>query len=416
MTAMSPHSPLPRPPTDHLGPTTPIIPSHAAMTTNYEPAARPNTESGSLQYPVQKASLQFVQQALPPTSTVLPRPPVYVTPPSSNVGSINNKSLPQVPSFVTSSPLSPTQRVVYSQSPQRPQLRRQGSSASSITPTQVIIMPSHNGHSRQYVLAAPGTVPTVAQLQQQIPMRSITPYPGPQVLSHPSVDRHRRDAAMVVAQQQQQPTLQRSQSSRSHRQQSVPAPPSRSYVATHRTPSSDSEDSDHEFRMDPSPSPYNNYGSRNALHGVVNPIPAPISPQVALNAAGQPVRPALRHRTTSQASSATVHFNPDNLFVTFPSPHILKISNIPRFGTSSLLRALRERVFTLWLPGIEFQKEGKGELIVGFAGLGDNLMGPGGGHDLGLSEMERRNWGIWTARGLEGITYVLFLTVGSPSY
>ena len=100
-----------------------------------------------------------------------------------------------------------------------------------------------------------------------------------------------------------------------------------------------------------------------------------------------------------------MHFNPDNLFLTFPSPHTIKLSNIPRFGAQALVRAIREKVVTMWLPGVTFQKEGRGELIVGFAGLADGSQRQGA-QDLGLSETERRSWGLWTARGAEGISYV----------
>ena len=50
------------------------------------------------------------------------------------------------------------------------------------------------------------------------------------------------------------------------------------------------------------------------------------------------------------------------------------------------------------------EKEGRGEYIVGFAGLSD------AGHraaENGLTEAERKTWGLWTARGAEGISYVI---------
>ncbi|KAG8870981.1 hypothetical protein FRB97_009193 [Tulasnella sp. 331] len=122
------------------------------------------------------------------------------------------------------------------------------------------------------------------------------------------------------------------------------------------------------------------------------------------------VKPIMQRKRTQ--SSSSVHFTPDNLFLTFPSPHTMKLSNIPRFGNSSLMRAIREKVITMWLPGVTFQKEGRGEYVVGFAGLGDGAMEPRGqnGHDNGLTEADRKNWGLWTARGMEGIAALRFLT------
>ncbi|KAG9038183.1 hypothetical protein FRB95_002623 [Tulasnella sp. JGI-2019a] len=139
---------------------------------------------------------------------------------------------------------------------------------------------------------------------------------------------------------------------------------------------------------------------------VSNMIPTPTSEKHNQMA----VKPIIQRKRTQ--SNSSVHFTPDNLFLTFPSPHTMKLSNIPRFGNSALMRAIREKVITMWLPGITFQKEGRGEYVVGFAGLGDGAMEPRGqnGHDNGLSEADRKNWGLWTARGMEGIAALRFLT------
>lgn len=180
-------------------------------------------------------------------------------------------------------------------------------------------------------------------------------------------------------------------------------PPSTPYVPSRGQSSLESDDSEDDDTGYTSAPPT----SANYPYGGPITAPTPHVPRIISNGGGggQPekvVRPIMRKRTTSTNSS--VHFTPDNLFLTFPSPHTMKLSNIPKFGSSSLMRALREKVITMWLPGVTFQKEGRGEYVVGFAGLGDGAMEPRGANgDSGLSETDRKNWGLWTARGLEGI-------------
>ncbi|KAG8932254.1 hypothetical protein FRC02_001394 [Tulasnella sp. 418] len=170
-----------------------------------------------------------------------------------------------------------------------------------------------------------------------------------------------------------------------------------------RAPSSCSNDSDTERNS-----------AFNALPQVLTYGDAPPAPRISPTHTGTfPVRPNLRKRTTSSTSSGTVRFSPDTFMITMPTAQTLKISNIPRYGTNALMRAIKEKVVTMWLPGLTFQKEGRGEYIVGFAGLGEGGPEPRryGGYESGLTESDRRNWGIWTARGMEGIVAMRLLTM-----
>ncbi|KAG9006388.1 hypothetical protein FRB90_009955 [Tulasnella sp. 427] len=184
-----------------------------------------------------------------------------------------------------------------------------------------------------------------------------------------------------------------SDSAARHRSLPVPAPTVQTPYISHRAvPPVDSDTSDGED---------NTY----AQSGYGAPIPGVPRILSATNtgtstAAPQP-RPILRKRTQSSASA--VHFTPDNLFLTFPSAHTMKLANIPKFGSPSLMRALKEKVVTMWLPGVMFQKEGRGEYIVGFSGLEGSTYPQGRGHENGLTEADRKDWGIWTARGSEGV-------------
>ncbi|KAG8906153.1 hypothetical protein FRB99_007467 [Tulasnella sp. 403] len=158
---------------------------------------------------------------------------------------------------------------------------------------------------------------------------------------------------------------------------------------------------------------YPSYGPTVATTTDVGPAPA------------VPPTPRTRKRTTSSASAtvaATVRFTPESLVLTFPTPHVLKLSNIPR-GSHALMRNIREKVVTMWLPGIKFQKEGRKQYLVEFAGLGDDATERGTfeGRMLVRSEQDRRNWGIWTARRIAGIVALrvmatLFNTLASYGF
>ncbi len=137
--------------------------------------------------------------------------------------------------------------------------------------------------------------------------------------------------------------------------------------------------------------------------GYGGPMPRVVSSTSGGTSAAPAPRPIMRNRTTSTSSNASVHFTPDNLFLTFPSSQSLKISNIPKFGSQPLLRAIRSKVNTMWLPGITFEKEGRGEYHVLFNGLGEGAAQQARGGSTALSETERKDWGLWTARGAEGV-------------
>lgn len=191
-----------------------------------------------------------------------------------------------------------------------------------------------------------------------------------------------------------------SDSAARHRSMPAPAPTVQTPYISHRTvPPVDSDTSDGEDDA------YTQSGYGAPIPGVPRILSA--TNTGTSTTAPQP-RPIMRKRTQSSASA--VHFTPDNLFLTFPSAHTMKLANIPKFGSPSLMRALKEKVITMWLPGVMFQKEGRGEYIVGFSGLEGAPHPQARGYESGLTDADRKNWGIWTARGSEGVAALRLLT------
>lgn len=191
-----------------------------------------------------------------------------------------------------------------------------------------------------------------------------------------------------------------SDSAARHRSMPAPAPVVQTPYISHRAvPPVESDTSDGEDDA------YTQSGYGGPIPGVPRIISA--TNTGTSNTALQP-RPIMRKRTQSSASA--VHFTPDNLFLTFPTAHSLKLANIPKFGSPSLMRALKEKVITMWLPGVKLQKEGRGEYFVGFAGLEGAPHPQARPYENGLSEADRKNWGIWTARGSEGVAALRLLT------
>ncbi|KAG8898742.1 hypothetical protein FRB99_007189 [Tulasnella sp. 403] len=299
----------------------------------------------------------------------------------------------------------PATQVVYTQQPQtqtqsRPQYHHQPHTFMA-QPTQYT--------SNRYAYVTPSATQPTGSTVVMTPTgqtyyttsgvaRAATPFPA-------AVQRIRGGAAPLES---HGGGVHRPDASRRSRDQSAPPPGTHTSSNRSTRPPPDSDSSDDEY-PNTGPPPAHPYGApiSTPLH-----VPRVVSTNTGSTAATAPVRPIMRKRTASSASAASVHFTPDNLFLTFPSPHTIKLSNIPRFGSQALMRAIREKVITMWLPGITFQKEGRGEYIVGFAGLSDGAMEPRGynGHDNGLSDSDRKNWGLWTARGAEGIAALRLLT------
>ncbi|KAG8899246.1 hypothetical protein FRB99_006847 [Tulasnella sp. 403] len=129
-------------------------------------------------------------------------------------------------------------------------------------------------------------------------------------------------------------------------------------------------------------------------------------------------RPDLLSSTSGSESASVIaplRLPSEHLFLSFPTPQTMKISNIRPFNAGSgagmltgeaMIRTIRERVTPSWSPGITFEREGSGEYVIRFAGLGE------GNQRLtshGLSNSEKKKWGVWTGRGAACTTAIRIL-------
>ncbi|KAG9049987.1 hypothetical protein FS837_008167 [Tulasnella sp. UAMH 9824] len=311
---------------------------------------------------------------------------------SASAGGIPYQQKPHQVVFTTQAPTTMS----------RPSLQHQ--------PASFVAAPHASNRYAFVTAGAPGATSAspMVMVPTGAPQRYVTTAaPGVAVRSSapvPAVHRIQADAGMRGSHGGSSYRPSRSASSDSaarHRSMPAPAPVVQTPYIPHRAvPPVDSDTSDAEDDT------YTQSGYGAPIPGVPRILSA-TNTGTSNTAAPQP-RPIMRKRTQSSASA--VHFTPDNLFLTFPSAHTMKLANIPKFGSPSLMRALKEKVLTMWLPGIVYQKEGRGEYIVGFSGLEGAAHPQGRGYENGLTDADRKNWGIWTARGSEGVAALRLLT------
>lgn len=69
-----------------------------------------------------------------------------------------------------------------------------------------------------------------------------------------------------------------------------------------------------------------------------------------------------------RSNTGTVHFTPDNLFVSLTSAHTLKIFNLTpsNNGPNAIMESVRRDVLAAWPPGIKADNEGRGQWTVRF--------------------------------------------------